>query len=154
MTKHTFLLAEGYWKATGKYRDDRENEYPVSGQSIVKHLERKWINKGVMCVYATRSINITNEYEIEPLQPGNNTLNWISHNATMGHIYGSFTIHDKELISEYQSEKNQYRGNERFVYKNDNKYIVEGELLKDGEIVSAWKVTLERQPTATSSKRH
>ena len=72
----------------------------------------------------------------------------------MGHIYGSFTIHGKELISEYQSEKNQYRGNERFVYKNDNKYIVEGELLKDGELVSSWKVTLERQPTGTSTKHH
>jgi hypothetical protein len=154
MAKHTFLLKEGYWKASGKYRDDRDNEYPVSGQSIVKHLASKWINKGVMCVYADRSINFTNEYEIEPLQSGKKTLDWISHNAAMGHIYGSFTVKDKEIVSEYQSEKNKYKGTERFVYKSDNKYVVEGKLLKGGEIVSTWTVTLERQSAAMSAKHH
>lgn len=154
MTKHTFLLTEGYWKASGKYWDDRQNEYPVNGQTIIKHFDSKWINKGVMCVYASRSINFTNEYEIEPLQDGNDTLKWISHNPSMGHMFGTFTITDNELVSEYQSEKEQYRGSERFVYQDDNRYKVEGKLYKGGDIISSWSVTLERQPYATSATHH
>ena len=153
-SKHTFLLTEGYWKASGKYWDDQNNEYPVSGQSIIKHFDTKWINKGVMCVYASRSINFTNEYEIEPLRKGSNTLNWISANPALGHITGSFTILDKELVSEYQSEKNKYRGSERFVYQNDNQYRVEGKLYKGDDIISSWEVILERQLPAGSSVRH
>jgi len=154
MTKHTFLLSEGYWKASGKYWDDQNHEYPVTGQSIIKHLDSKWINKGVMCVYASRSVNISNEYEIEPLQKGSNTLNWISTNPTMGHVVGRFTIKGKELVSEYQSQQKKYRGSERFVYQNDDQYKVTGKLYKDNKVISSWEVTLNRQPLAGSATRH
>jgi len=154
MSKHTFLLAEGYWKASGKYWDDKNNEYPVTGQSIIKHLDSKWINKGVMCVYASRSINITNEYEIEPLKKGSNTLNWISSNAAMGHVVGQFTIKDQELLSEYRSQQNQYRGRERFVYQNENQYKVTGKLYQGNKVVSSWEVTLMRQTAVGSTTRH
>jgi hypothetical protein len=154
MSKHTFLLSEGYWKATGKYWDDRDNEYPVNGETIIKHLESKWINKGVMRVYADRSINFTNEYEIEPLKPGKKLTQWISHNPAMGDLNGTFKIEGNDVVSEYQSAKDNYRGSERFTYKNDDEYKVEGELIKGDKKISSWVVVLQRQPTATSNNKH
>ena len=154
MSKHTFLLSEGYWKATGKFWDDQNNEYPVNGETIIKHLESKWINKGVMRVYADRSINFTNEYEIEPLQPGKQQTQWISHNPSMGHLHGTFKIEDDEVVSEYKSAKDNYRGSERFTYQSDDEYKVEGVLTKGKKKVSSWSVVLQRQHTATSKSKH
>jgi hypothetical protein len=154
MSKHTFLLSEGYWKATGKFWDDQNNEYPVNGETIIKHLDSKWINKGVMRVYTDRSINFTNEYEIEPLLPGKRQTKWISHNPSMGHLHGTFKIENDEVVSEYKSAKDNYRGSERFTYQSDDEYKVEGVLTKGKKKVSSWSVILQRQRTAASKNKH
>ena len=107
-----------------------------------------------MRVYADRSINFSNEYEIEPLQPGKQKTKWISHSAAMGHMHGTFKISDDQLVSEYKSAKNNYRGCERFTYQNDDQYKVEGELIKGGKTVSTWSVVLQRQRSAVSGSKH
>lgn len=154
MSKHTFLLCEGYWKATGKFWDDKNNEYPVNGETLIRHLGAKWVNKGVMRIFAERSINFTNEYEIEPLASGKQETNWISNNSSIGHLHGTFKVEDDALISEYQSAKGGYRGSERFVYKTDNQYQVDGELFKGKSKISSWSVVLERQHQASSATHH
>ena len=154
MSKHTFLLSEGYWKASGKFWDDQNNEYPVNGETLIKHLDVKWVNKGVMRVFAERSINFTNEYEIEPIQPGKQETHWVSQNPSLGTLHGTFIVADDELVSEYRSEKNNYRGSERFQYLNDDEYQVEGELYKGKKKVSSWSVVLQRQHHAQAGIRH
>ncbi|MGD8641558.1 MAG: hypothetical protein PVG89_13080 [Gammaproteobacteria bacterium] len=152
MTQHTFLLSEGYWKASGTFRDENNKEYPVTGETIIKHLDNKWINKGVMRVVADRPVNFHNDYEIEPLQAGTQQTQWMSHNPGLGQLYGTFTIDGDELISEYRSAQNSYRGTERFNYQSDDEYQVEGVLYKGDEKVSSWKVILQRQHQAESSR--
>jgi hypothetical protein len=154
MSKHTFLLSEGYWKASGTFRDEQDVEYPVSGETIIKHLDDKWVNKGVMRLLAERSVNFTNEYEIEPLAPGDNETHWISHNPSLGHLHGTFHIKDGELLSEYKSAQNGYRGSERFIYQNDDEYAVEGALYKGKKRISSWSVVLQRQHSAVLNSRH
>ncbi len=154
MSKHTFLLSEGYWKASGTFRDEQGVEYPVSGETIIKHLDTKWVNKGVMRVLSERSVNFTNEYEIEPFALDSKEAHWISHNPALGHLHGTFRITDNELVSEYQSAQNNYRGNERFTYQNDDEYTVEGVLYKGKKKVSSWSVVMQRQRAATSNKHH
>jgi hypothetical protein len=154
MSKHTFLLSEGYWKASGTFRDEQNVQYPVSGETIIKHLDAKWVNKGVMRVLGERSVNFTNEYEIEPLAPGSDETQWISHNPSLGHLHGTFRIKEKELRSDYQSAQNNYRGSEVFTYQNDDQYTVEGVLYKGRKKISSWSVVLERQHSAVSNTRH
>ena len=151
MIQHTFLLAEGYWKASGTFRDESNNEYPVNGETIIKHLDNRWVNQGVMRVVADRPVNFHNEYEIEPLQMDALQTRWISHNPGLGQLYGTFKIDGKELISQYQSAQNNYRGDERFAYQNDDEYKVEGVLYKGKKKISSWSVVLKRQPHAVSS---
>ncbi|WP_455209392.1 hypothetical protein [Kaarinaea lacus] len=154
MSKHTFLLSEGYWKATGTFQDDQKIEYSVNGETIIKHLADKWVNKGVMRILAGRSINFTNEYEIEPLLPGAVETQWISHNGALGHLQGTFRIKGDELLSEYRSEQDNYRGSERFTYQSDDQYTVEGVLYKGRKKISSWSVVLQRQHSAASSTQH
>ena len=154
MSKHTFLLSEGYWKASGKFWDEKNNEYPINGETLIKHLDVKWVNKGVMRVFAERSINFTNEYEIEPFPPGKNVTQWISENPSLGTLHGTFKVNEEDLVSEYKSTKNNYRGSERFQYLNDDQYQVEGELYKGKKKVSSWSVVLQRQHHAHNNTHH
>ena len=105
MSKHTFLLSEGYWKASGTFRDEQNNEYPINGETLIKHLDVKWVNKGVMRVFAKRSINITSEYEIEPLLPGNKETRWVSENPSLGTLLGTFTVSGDELVSKSEAKR-------------------------------------------------
>jgi hypothetical protein len=154
MRQHTFLLSEGYWKASGTFRDEHGKEYPVSGETVIRHLDDKWVNKGVMRVVADRPVNFHNDYEIMPMQDGAQQTHWTSHNPGLGPLSGTFTIDGDQLVSEYQSADQRYKGNERFAYQDDDLYQVEGTLYKDGEQVSSWSVMLQRQPHAISATKH
>ncbi|MGD8570139.1 MAG: hypothetical protein PVJ39_18780 [Gammaproteobacteria bacterium] len=154
MRQHTFLLSEGYWKASGTFRDEHGKEYPVSGETIIRHLDGKWVKKGVMRVVADRPINFHNDYEIEPLQDGAQQTNWTSHNPGLGPLTGTFAIDGDQLVSDYQTADQQYKGNERFIYQDDDLYQVEGALYKGGKKVSSWTVALQRQPHAASATKH
>jgi len=89
MDRHTFLLSEGYWKATGTFQDDQGAEYPLNGETVIKHLGDRWVNKGVTRILAERSVNFNNDYDIEPLAPGAMETHWSSQNPALGPLYGT-----------------------------------------------------------------
>lgn len=47
---HTFLFAEGVWRAKGTYYDGDNNCVSVEGETKIIHTPSKWINEGFMCV--------------------------------------------------------------------------------------------------------
>ncbi|HEY5604094.1 MAG TPA: hypothetical protein VIM41_13390 [Gammaproteobacteria bacterium] len=72
----------------------------------------------------------------------------------LGAFVWHYRIEDNELVSEYRSAQNNYRGSERFTYLDDDYYTVEGVLYKGRKKVSSWSVVLRRQHGAKSRNRH
>ena len=46
--KHTYILEEGMWRASGKYHDANQNCIPVIGETKITHNELNWILDGYM----------------------------------------------------------------------------------------------------------
>ncbi len=139
--RHTFLMEEGYWMATGEYFDQFGNAVPVEGSARVIHGKELWKSLGVMRLNGQE---IENNYDIRPFEEGKDYTGWTSSNP-LGKLTGLFVIVDDSIISTISSEDGQISGIEYLVKVSDYHYRSRGFIFKNGEKVSSWAAELVRK---------
>ncbi len=145
--KHTFLLEEGIWSATGLYSDEKGSQIEVKAETICKHFKDKWVNEGIMKLEVEEGsvVEIRNDYKIEPFTPNREYTSWTSVNPSLGELKGLFIIVEDMILSKYNSNDGGYQGMESLYMQDINTYINRGALFKDYVKVSSWAVTLKRK---------
>jgi len=143
--KHTFILQEGKWQATGHYFDDQGKAIPIEGSARITHLKQFWLNESRMkLLLEDKSIGIVNDYEITPFEEGSDTTVWKSLNPSLGYLYGKFVIVGDSILSICASKQGTYTATEYLVKVADDHYRNMGAFFRGDQKVSSWEVELKK----------
>jgi hypothetical protein len=141
---HTFLFQEGTWRAEGEYSDAGGRAAPVSGETTIRHEEKRWLFEGVLRVKGERPALHHNRYEIEPFSPGARSTHWTSSNPAVGALRGRFVLAGDAILSFYASPTGRYRGFECLLQRTEKSYSAHGALLEEDKVVSTWALELSQ----------
>lgn len=141
---HSYIFAEGHWKAVGHYYDYEANQIEVFGETTIKHLEAEWVLDGFMELKLENPIRLYNKYSIAPLPDKKDYTRWTSQNPALGKLMGYFMIVGDTILSSYISENALFSGSESLIQIADTKYLNRGFAFKGDNKLSSWEVTLER----------
>ena len=140
---HTFLFEEGRWKAEGFFRDAEGLTVTVRGETRISHGENHWIMDGFMEIEGEVPRRIENRYVIEPFN-GRDITSWSSENPALGTLVGTFTVVGDSILSHFTCDDVACTGMEYLRFIDGDVYINRGTLLREGNLVSSWSVTLRR----------
>ena len=143
--KHTFLLTQGRWHASGVYTDENGTTNPAEAEVTITHFDDLWVNEGTMEVSGDPPSVVKNRYEIIPLVKGSLTTTWKSTNPAIGVLYGIFSIVGDSILSAYCSDDGSYSGMEFLRQVSQDAYENRGILLHEGLRVSSWELGLTRR---------
>lgn len=144
--KHTFILEEGKWLATGHYFDNEGKAIPIEGSARITHLQQFWLNESRMkLLLEDQPIGIVNDYEITPFERGRESTDWKSSNPSLGHFYGKFVIVGDSILSICASKDGTYRATEYLLKVADDHYRNRGAFFRGDVKVSSWEVELKRE---------
>jgi len=135
-------LKEGNWRAEGEYRDASGRAAPVSGETVIRHEEKRWLFEGVLRVKGDRPALHHNRYEIEPFSPGARSTHWSSTNPAIGALRGRFVLSGDAILSFYSSPTGKYRGFECLQQRDASRYSARGTLLEEDKVISTWALEL------------
>lgn len=142
--KHSYILEEGNWKASGLYYDHEANQVEVFGETMIQHLKDEWVLDGFMELKLENSTRFFNKYSIIPKPIDKDYTKWTSVNPVLGKLIGKFMIIGDTILSSYISENGIYSGSESLFKINENKYLNRGFAFHGENKLSSWEVTLER----------
>lgn len=135
-------MREGTWRAEGEYRDASGRAAPVSGETSIRHEEKRWLFEGVLRVKGDRPALHHNRYEIEPFSPGARSTHWSSTNPAIGALRGRFVLSGDAILSFYSSPTGKYRGFECIQQRDAGHYSARGTLLEEDKVISTWALEL------------
>jgi hypothetical protein len=142
-SEHTYLFKQGLWSADGNYYDSDGREFPVRGETRIKHGDGKWLLNGTMCLFGDEQNTFSNSYEIDLFEPGRLYTSWVSFNPAIGSMSGRFAVVDDTILSEFRSDDGRFSGAESLRQISRHKYRSRGMLFEGGKMISLWTVTLE-----------
>lgn len=143
-TKHTFLLQEAHWSATGTLSDPNGRLSSIVGTAVVKHTEDYWLNQSNMQIAGDASISFSNCYEIEPMVAGMETTIWETEHPSLGLVIGTLAIVGSAIILSYAAQGGYYSGTEIFSQLDADHYLNWGVLWQGDQKVSSWQAQLTR----------
>lgn len=144
MIKHTFLLTEQSWIATGVYFDSADNPIPAAGESSIIHQPDRVIIESIIRIFGDAPQEIKNRYEVLPFSDDTPYVTqWESFNSKLGKLKGQFVIIDDTIFSLYQSDETIYSGTEVLIKTSDNCYQNKGCLFKGPDKISSWTFELK-----------
>jgi hypothetical protein len=117
----------------------------VSGETTIRHEEKRWLFEGVLRVRGDRPALHHNRYEIEPFSAGARSTHWSSVNPAIGGMRGRFIVAGDAILSCYTSGTGRYRGFECIQQRDERRYSVRGTLLEEDKIISSWALELASQ---------
>jgi hypothetical protein len=148
---HTFLFKKGYWQTSGIYTDSDNITNNAEGFSNIVHNEDKWIlDSSLQVSDGDNSREITNLYEITPVDEECHTASWFSVNPSVGKLNGLFAIIGDVILSTFSSEDKQYSGVECIIRIDDDNYSIRGVLLYGEKKISSWSTSLKRVEQSTA----
>lgn len=143
---HTFLFREGRWLAEGSFRTADGSRVRAHGETTVRHRTEAWINEGRLVLESPGGPGmIENFYRIQPFTEEEGFTTWTSQNPALGRLEGSFSVAGDTILSRYVSQDGGARGVEALRRLGPNLYEARGTLDVDGELASAWAMTLRRE---------
>jgi hypothetical protein len=142
MGSHTFLFAEGTWRAEGEYSDAGGNRFAASGETTIRHEPGRWRFEAVLRLRGDPARVTHNRYEIEPFAPGARSTHWSSVNPAVGALRGRFVVAGDAILSFYESPTGRYRGFEALVQRDERRYVARGTLLDEDKVLSTWALEL------------
>ena len=142
--KHTYILEEGTWKATGRYYDEYHNCTEISGETQIIHNNEVWILDGYMELKLDDPVKYFNKYTIQPVDPEKDYTFWSSENPALGTLLGKFMFTGDTILSSYHSEDGQYSGSESLILVDPRSYKNRGFAFHNKAKLSSWAVDLYR----------
>jgi hypothetical protein len=116
----------------------------VSGETTIRHEEKRWLFEGVLRVKGERPALHHNRYEIEPFSPGARSTHWSSSNPAIGALRGRFVLAGDAILSFYASPTGRYRGFECLLKRTEKSYSAHGALLEEDKVISTWALELSQ----------
>ena len=135
---HTFLLQPARWQASGWYRGQNGDVFPVSGETRISHRAELWLNEGEMRLDGGPAF--VNRYEVTPFRANTTETVWRSQSRQLGAMQGRFILVGAAILSPYRSVDGLWFGNETLLKLSDNHYRVLGTLLNNNLVNGAWEV--------------
>ena len=143
---HTYLLEPGVWTGTGTFWREDGEPLPAEWRTEVTHQSDCWLMAGSLRVLGAPPVEFRNAYSIEPPAKKGACLRWISENAALGKLQGTFSLLERCIVSIYQSEANGYHGAEHYGRIDPERYQASGALLLGARQLSSWEILLTRAP--------
>jgi len=144
--RHTYLLEEGRWQASGTFTNEDGEALAVRGELVITHREEAWWVEGTMTLSTDQEVNFHNDYRVVPFPEGTDTTSWTSNNPAVGRLEGNFTIIGDQILSAYRSADRTHQGAECLWRIDDDHYGGVGALFRSGLRLSSWEVRLNREP--------
>lgn len=142
--KHTYLLREATWEATGFFVDAEGRKWPATGRAVITHQPDAWHNDGSMTVHLEEPLTFENHYVYSPFETGQLEARWRSSNPAMGELEGDLAIVGDSLLFRFDSPDGVHRGTEYLKKISDDHYLSRGAYFSGVERVSSWAVDLKR----------
>ncbi len=143
--KHTYLLEEGIWKASGCYWDSGGAVLDAEGEVTITHEDGLWINIGKITLKSDPPEEFENFYELIPPSDSKRLTEWTSVVRVLGTLSGFMTFLDDSIFSLSNSEDGQYAGFDLMMMIDENTYINRGALFMGDEMQSSWSMELVRK---------
>lgn len=144
MRGHTYLLTPGKWTALGLFWDESGAESKARGETVISHSDDFWFLRGGVEVLSDPPVSLSHQYEITPFIENFPSTVWVTHDESIGKMSGVFTIVQDAILSNFNSEDNQYAGFEFFIRADKDTYRNEGAFYRGRRRLSSWAVTLKR----------
>jgi hypothetical protein len=144
---HTYLLEPGLWTGTGTFWREDGEALPAEWRTEITHQSACWLLAGSLRVLGSPPVEFRNVYSIEPPAKQGACLRWISQNAELGKIQGTFSVLGCCILSIYQSEGSGYHGAEHYGRIDPEHYQAAGVLLLGARQLSSWEILLTRAAT-------
>ena len=143
--EHTFLLKPGVWQAQGHFITPDGAVAQAEGRTVITHEPQAWRLQGLMRVLLDEPLEISNDYEVQPMEPGVLAARWLSRNPDLGTLQGNFAIAGDAIISIYRSADGAHEGSETLLLLADGSYLSRGALFSQGQLASTWAFILRRE---------
>lgn len=147
--KHTFLLEESVWKASGEYYNEENCMFPVSGWTRVQHQIDHWYIANQLALEHGQGIDLQSQCVIQParIQPGC-VLNWSSDHCVLGEVRGHFVLQEDAILTQFGSVDGRYRGNNLWLQEDDCHYRMLGMLMDGNRKHATWRMEIMRARVA------
>ncbi|HLS85746.1 MAG TPA: hypothetical protein VK043_05570 [Burkholderiales bacterium] len=139
---HSFLFAEGIWRADGEYVDAGGSRFAATGETTIRHEPGRWRFEAVLRLRGDPARVTHNRYDIEPFAPGARSTHWTSINPAIGTLRGRFVLAGDAILSFYESPTARYRGFECIQQVEGTRYAARGTLLDEDKVLSTWALEL------------
>ena len=143
--EHTFLLAEGIWRATGMVMHEGGRACAVDGSARVVHHPGRW---SLETRYGTLALHV----RVAPLEPDQVVTEWVAPNAELGRLQGQFIVMAGTINTLFECEDRRFRGVEYFSQVSADRYRCRGALFDRRQCVRAWKLVLTRKAGADAER--
>lgn len=150
---HTFLFEAAIWTASGTFWRGDGEPMEAQGRTEITHREDCWLLSGKLKVLGSPPVEFVNAYCIEPPGRHHASMKWVSENATLGRLQGSFSVIGTCIFCVYRCHDSGYHGAEHFEQLDGNSYRSAGVLFLEDRALSSWQVMLRRlhsHPTAAA----
>jgi hypothetical protein len=139
---HSYLFREALWTAEGTYRDGEGSEFPVRGETRIRHGADHWFIEGCMRLFGDEKSEFVNNYRVQPFEPSRADTAWTSYNPALGRMEGRFAVVEDMILSHFKSGDGRYSGSECLRKINNHSYRSRGVLFDGEHLLSAWAVNL------------
>jgi hypothetical protein len=138
-------MAPGLWTADGVYYDAYEKPHVQSGELLIEHEPDLWTIDSRMKISGQDRRDFDSRYEIVPFKTGVSYTEWKSFSGGPEPIFGLFLLIEDTILMPWQSQSNQYWGQEALFSKSPDEYLSRGFAFIKEKKVSSWAVTIKRQ---------
>ena len=142
---HTYLLEPGIWSGRGTFWREDGEPLPAECRTEITHQNHCWLVAGSLKVLGSPPVEFRNAYSIEPPAKKGGCLRWISENATLGKVQGTFSVLERCILSVYSCTATGYHGAEHYGQIDGGHYQASGVLLLETRRLSSWEILLTRE---------
>lgn len=140
---HPYFAKGATWAAEGWYRDEHGYTLPCEGMTRVAHGRSQWsISTELRVLVFDSPLTLRGTYDLNIPEPGDTEAFWTSEGGTLGPLAGRFTVIDDTLMISAFSEDGRTVLLESLFLTEDDDYLSRGNLMRDGDTVALWSMTL------------
>lgn len=143
--RHTYLFAEGDWRLICRAWDKEGAEYPLDGETQVRHEPSGWFSRSRLRLRRDPPQEWENLYEIDPFVEGRESASWRAQDPALGDLNGTFAVVGDTILSSFTGGGSRLVGVEFLLQESEGLYHVRGFLAHDGVVISRWSGTLTRK---------
>ncbi len=143
--KHTFLLEDGVWEATGEIFDEDNRKIQARSWIRVHHQVDHWFVVKNLTFDSDRYPELLSHFNVQPghIAPGG-ALFWTGEDRVLGEMRGHYGLLQDAILCPFYSIDGRYHGSETLFQIDALHYKARGMFLDGWHKISAWSLELHR----------